>query len=133
MKLEVFIHTPTKSVSINFTQNNDPCTSHFMVTGVLHDYNNQPKRAKIKTQSQPASEERPIVARTLPMPKTPTASLLTFDGKTGNFELFQDLFRNNNKIYPNLTEVHKIFYFHPLLSGDALQPFCNIEDSKTIP
>ena len=112
-----------------------------MVTGVLTDSTNQPKRTKARFQSQPSSKVRPVVARTLfapdknestalPMPKTLTASLPTFDGKTEKFELFEDLFRNNIKMYPHLTEIQKINYFHSLLRGAALQAFCNIEDSK---
>ena len=67
---------------------------------------------------------------TLPMPKALTASLPTFDGKSEKFELSEDLFRNNIKMYPHLTEIQKINYFHSLLRGDALQAFCNIEDTK---
>ena len=33
-------------------------------------------------------------------------------------------------MYPHLTEIQKIKIFHSLLSGDALQAFCYIEDSK---
>ena len=133
-------YTPTKSVRISSTQN-DPIICRNMVTGVLTDSTNQPKRTKARSQSQPTSKERPIVARTLfasekgdsttlPMPKALTASLPTFDGKSEKFELFEDLFRNNIKMYPHLTEIQKINYFHSLLRGDALQAFCNIEDSK---
>ena len=133
-------YTPTKSVRISSTQN-DPSISRNMVTGVLTDSTNQPKRTKARSQSQPTSKERPIVARTLfatdkndgtalPMPKALTASLPTFDGKSEKFELFEDLFRNNIKMYPHLTEIQKINYFHSLLRGDALQAFCNIEDTK---
>ena len=64
------------------------------------------------------------------MPKALTASLPSFDGKSDNFQLFGDLFRNNIKMYPHLTEPQNINYFHSLLRGDALQAFCNIEDSK---
>ena len=46
------------------------------------------------------------------------------------FELFEDLFRNNIKMYPHLREIKKINYIHSLLRGDAPQAFCNIEDSK---
>ena len=134
-------YTPTKIVPINTTQNDDPSVSRNMVTGVLNDSTNQPKRTKVRSQSQPPSRERPIAARTLfgtdktdsttlPMPKALTASLPTFDGKSDKFELFEDLFRNNIKMYPHLTEPQKINYFHSLLRGDALQAFCNIEDSK---
>ena len=112
-----------------------------MVTGVSNDSTNQPKRPKIRSQSQPASKERPAVARTLfgaekndsntlPMPKALTASLPTFDGKSEKIKLFEDLFRNNIESYPHLTELQETNYFHSLLKGDALQAFCNIEDSK---
>ena len=94
-----------------------------MVTGVLTDSTNHPKRPKIRSQRQPASKERPVVARTLfgadrndnpalPMPKALTATLPTFDGKTEKFELFEDLFRNNIKMYPHLTELQEINYFN---------------------
>ena len=89
-------YTPTKSVEINSTQNNDPCSSRNMVTGVLTDSTNHPKRPKIRSQSQPASKDRPVVARTHfgaekndnplpPMPKALTTSLPTFDGKSKKF------------------------------------------------
>ena len=78
-------YTSTKSVRITSTQNNDPNESRNMVTGVLTDSTNQPKRTKIRSQSQPASKERAIVARTmfasdkndgttLPMPKALTTN-----------------------------------------------------------
>ena len=41
------------------------------------------------------------------MPKALTASLPTFDGKFEKLELFEDLFRNNIKMYPHLTEIQK--------------------------
>ena len=134
-------YTPTNLVRINSTQNNDPCSSRNMVTGVLTDSANQPKRPKIRSQSQPASKERPAVARTLfgaeknenpllPMPKALTASLPTFDGKSEKFEFFEDLLRNNIKMYQHLTELQKSNYFHSLLHENALQAFCNIEDTK---
>ena len=87
-------HTPTRSVRINSTRN-DPNICRNMVTGVLTDSTNQQKRTKARSQSQPTSKERPVVARTLfatdkndgtalPMPKALTASLPTFDGKSEN-------------------------------------------------
>ena len=129
-------YTPTR---INSTQNNDPNACRNMVTGVLTDSTNQPKRTKAQFQSQPTSKERPVVVKTLfasekndntalPMPKALTASLPTFDGKSETFELIEDLFRSNTKMYPHLTEIQKINYFHSRLRGDALQAFCNIED-----
>ena len=101
-------YTPTKLVRINSTQN-DPNISRNMVTGVLTDSTNQPKITKVRSQSQPTSTERPVVARTLfapetndstvlPMPKALTASLPIFDGKPEKFELFEDLFRNNKNV-----------------------------------
>ena len=83
-------HTPTKMVRINSTQTNDPDTnvSRNMVTGVLTDSTNHPKRTKSRSQSQPAAKERPAAARTLfgaenidsttlPMPKALTAYGIT--------------------------------------------------------
>ena len=64
------------------------------------------------------------------MPKALTTSLPTFDGKTEKFEFFEDLFRNNIKRYPHLTELQKNYYFHSLLRGDALQAFCNKKSAK---
>ena len=92
-------HTPTKTVRINSTSNHDSDTyvKRNMVTGVLTDSTNHPKRSKIRSQSQPAAKERPAAARTLfgadkidstnlPMPKALTALLPTFDGKSEKFE-----------------------------------------------
>ena len=132
-------YTPTNSVRINSTQN-DPNISRNMVTGVLNDSTNQPKRAKVRSQSQPPSKERPTAARTLfapdksstttlLMPKALTASLPHFDGKSEKFELIEDLFRNNIKMYPHLTELQKINYFHSPYSGETpCKPFAT---SKT--
>ena len=64
------------------------------------------------------------------MPKALTASLPTFDGISEKFELFEDLFRIKIKMYPNLTEIQKVNYFHSLLRVDALQAFCKKEDTK---
>ena len=49
-------YAPTKSVRINSTQNNDRNAGRNMVTGVLTNSTNQPKRTKIMSQSQPASK-----------------------------------------------------------------------------
>ena len=100
-------YTPTRSVRISSSQN-DSIACRNMVTGVLTDSTNQPKKTKARSQSQPTSKERPVVARTLftsekgdsttlPMPKALTASLPTFDGKSEKFELFEDLFRKQHK------------------------------------
>ena len=50
----------------------------------------------------------------------------TFDGKTEKFELFEDLFQTSLKIHNQLSEEHRINYFHSLMRGDALQTFKNI-------
>ena len=54
----------------------------------------------------------------------------TFDGKSENFEMFEDLFHTNLKIHNQLTEEDKIKYFHSLMRGDALQTFKNITNPK---
>ena len=110
-------YTTTKSVTKNSTQNNDLYTSRNMVTGVSNDSTNQPKRVKIRSQSQPASKERSIVVWTpfepdkinyaLPMPKALIASLPTFNGKNEKFELIEYFVRNNIKMYLHLTELQK--------------------------
>ena len=33
-------------------------------------------------------------------------------------------------MYPHLTEIQKINYFHSLLRGNALQAYCNLDDTK---
>ena len=50
----------------------------------------------------------------------------TFDGKSEKFELFEDLFQTSLKIHNQLPEEDKIYYFHSLMRGDALQTFKNI-------
>ena len=49
-----------------------------------------------------------------------------FDGKSENFELFEDLFQTSLKIHNQQTEIDRINYFHSLMRGDALQTFKNI-------
>ena len=58
--------------------------------------------------------------------KSLTTTMLTFDGKSEKFELFEDLFQTSLKIHDQLTEEDKINYFHSLMRGDALQTFENI-------
>ena len=60
------------------------------------------------------------------LPKSLTTTMSTFDGKSEKFELFEDLFRTSLKIQNHLTEEDKIYYFHSLMRGDALQTFKNI-------
>ena len=59
------------------------------------------------------------------LPKSLT-TMPTFDGKSEKFELFEDLFQTSLKIHNQLTEEDKIYYFHSLMRGDALQTFKNI-------
>ena len=59
--------------------------------------------------------------------KTLTTLMPTFDGKSEKFELFEDLFQTSLKIHNQLTEEDKIYYFHSLMRGDALQTFKNID------
>ena len=60
------------------------------------------------------------------LPKSLTTTMPTFDGKSENFELFEDLFQTSLKIDNQLTEEDRINYFHSLMRGDALQTFKNI-------
>ena len=48
-----------------------------------------------------------------------------FDGKSDNFELFDDLFQSSLKLHNQVTEDDRINYFHSLMRGDALQTFEN--------
>ena len=61
------------------------------------------------------------------LPNSLTTTLLTFDGKTEKFELFEDLLQTSLKIHNLLTEDDRINYFHSLMRGDALQTFKNID------
>ena len=134
----VKIHTATNSKTT-------PVNSRNMVTGVLNDSTNQPtKRLKEQRAPNEQTKDRPSTSKILfapqpqtfpatnllPMPKALTASLPVFDGKSEKFELFEDLFRNIIKMYPHLTEIQKINYFHSLLRGNALQAYCNLDDTK---
>ena len=60
------------------------------------------------------------------MPKSLTITLLTFDGKSEKFQLFEDLFQTSLEIHNQLTEKDRINYFQSLMRGDALQTFKNI-------
>ena len=59
------------------------------------------------------------------LPKSLTTTMPILDWKSEKFELFEDLFRTNLKIHIQLTEEHRINYFHSLMRGDALQTFKN--------
>ena len=137
--------TPIKNKTTATTRKITPVNSRNMVTGVLNDSTNQPaKRPKQQRAPNEQTKDRPSTSKILfapqpqtfpatnllPMPKALTASLPVFDGKSEKFELFEDLFRNNIKMYPHLTEIQKINYFHSLLRGNALQAYCNLDDTK---
>ena len=62
------------------------------------------------------------------LPKSLTTTMPTFDGKSEKFELLEDLFQTSLKIHNQLTEENKIYYFHSLMRGDALQTFKNISN-----
>ena len=66
------------------------------------------------------------ISRISKMPKSLTTTMPTFDGKSEKFELFEDLFQTSLKINNQLTEEDKIYYFHSLMRGEALQTFKNI-------
>ena len=59
-------------------------------------------------------------------PKPITTTMLTFDGKSEKFELFEDLFQTSLKFHIQLTEEDRIDCFHSLIRGDSLQTFKNI-------
>ena len=136
--------TPIRNKTTATVSKTTPINSRNMVTGVLNDSTNQPTKRPKHRASNDQSKERPTTSKILfapqpqtfpstnlfPMPKALTASLPVFDGKSEKFELFEDLFRNNIKMYPHLTELQKINYFHSLLRGNALQAYCNLDDTK---
>ena len=136
--------TPVKTQTATSSKTT-PNNSRNMVTGVLNDSTNQPtKRPKTQRILNEQQKDRPSTSKILfapqpqtfpstnllPMQKALTASLPVFDGKSEKFELFEDLFRNNIKMYPHLTEIQKINYFHSLLRGNALHAYCNLDDTK---
>ena len=69
------------------------------------------------------------INRTSKLPKSLTKTMLTFDGKSEKFELFEYLFQTSLKTHNQLTEGDRIIYFHSLMRGDALQTFKNINGS----
>ena len=64
------------------------------------------------------------------LPKSLKTTMPTFDGKSENFELVEDLFQTRLKILNQLTEQDKVNYFHFLMRGDALQTFKNITSTN---
>ena len=70
------------------------------------------------------------ISRISKLPKSLTTTMPTFDGKSEKYELFEDLFQTSLKIHNHLTEEHKIYFFHSLMRGDALQTFKNISNNN---
>ena len=70
------------------------------------------------------------ISRISKLPKSLTTTMPTFDGKSEKTELSEDLFETILKIHNQLTEEDKIYYFHSLMRGDALQTFKNIGSSN---
>ena len=58
--------------------------------------------------------------------KSLTTTIPTFDGKTQKNDRFEVLFQTSLKKHNQLTEDNRINFFHPLMRGDALQTFKNI-------
>ena len=52
--------------------------------------------------------------------------MLTFDGKSEKFEIFEDIFQPSLKKDTQLTEEYRVNYFHSFMRVDALQTFENI-------
>ena len=136
--------TPVKKINATSSKTT-PINSRNKVTGVLKDSTNQPTKWP-KQQRTPSEQtkDRPSTSKILfapqlqtfpstnlfPMPQALTASLPVFDAKSEKFERFEDLFRNNIKMYPHLTKIQKINYFHSLLQGNALRAYCNLEGAE---
>ena len=78
------------------------------------------------TNNNNSSNFQNNINRISKLPKSLTATMPTFDGKTEKFELFEDLFQTSIKIHIELTEDDRINYFHSLMRGDALQTYKNI-------
>ena len=75
-----------------------------------------------KMQNRPTAQQliiRPVNSNTM-----------TFDGKSENFELCEDLFHTIIKMQPEMTERMKINHFHSLLRKKALQTFRNISSAN---
>ena len=97
------------------------------------------KKARSTSQPQFRSENSPATIEAdqilLALQQLATNSNSTnfskiIDGKSEKFELFEDLFQTSLKIHNQLTERHKINYFHSLMRGDALQTFKNITSPR---
>ena len=70
---------------------------------------------QLATNSNSASFNNNI-SRISKLPISLTTTMLTFDGKSEKFELFEDLFQTSLKFHSQLTEKDKINYFHSLIA-----------------
>ena len=68
-------------------------------------------------------------AQTL-MVRPVSTTTLTVDGKSENFELFEDLFHTMIEMQPDMTKTMKINHFHSLLRKNALLTFRNINTAN---
>ena len=66
------------------------------------------------------------ISRISILPKPLTITRPTFDGKSEEIELFEDLFRTSLKAHKQLIKEEKINFFQSLMRGHALQTFKNI-------
>ena len=66
------------------------------------------------------------ISRVSELPKSPTTTMSTFDGKSEKCEMFEHLFQTSLTIHNQLAEEEKTKNFHSLMRGDALQTFKNI-------
>ena len=55
---------------------------------------------------------------------------MTFVGKSGKDDLFEDLFHTKTKMQPEMREQMKINQGHSLQRKAAVQPFCNINNTN---
>ena len=74
-----------------------------------------------------ATQQRPQAARML---KPVSTNTLTFDGKIGIIELFEDQFHAMLRMQPEMKEAMKINHFHAHLRKVALQTVRNVSASN---
>ena len=92
------------------------CQSQRLVPETPQDPINRLADVLVNLQNKPQSMTiRPV--KTKPM---------TFDGKSGKFELFKNLFHAMIKMQQAMTEQMKTNLFHTLLRKGALQTFRNV-------
>ena len=100
-----------------FRSENTPATIEAdQILLVLQQLATNSTSANVKNNSKKVSK----------LPKSLTTTMPTFDEKSENFELLEDLFQRSLKIHNQLTEEDEIYYFHSLMRVDALHMFKNI-------